>query len=317
VVHDAVHVDLADVAPCTCVLLARLGRDTGRHVLAYFGEIARFRVPPSVPRRYSERIVRRIVALAFAASALFAVHCESSGTLPRATDAGADASGHDAGTTFCTTTQATFCADFDRGSTPGADFDGIDTAGGGVLELVDATTSSPPKCLRSALPNLVANELHPKAEVQHRIDLTGKKSLTLDLAMRIGGGALAPDELVRYLAVEIDGGSIGLFRSATGWFIGVHRHGIATDDDEEPPIADPLPADTWVRAKLEITFGRAPTLGSIHLSLDGKEVLAKTLATHGDAQPLASGALVLGLARAAGGVSASSIELDDVVLQLQ
>jgi hypothetical protein len=262
--------------------------------------------------------VRRLLGLVLVVSAaLFGLHCESNGTLvPADAGAGGQDAGHDAGPTFCSSISAAFCADFDRGTTPGAGFDGVDTAGAGVLELGAATTTSPPSTLRSSLPNLVSNELHAKAEVLHRVALTGKKSFTLDLSMRVAAGALAADELVRYVAMQIDGGSIGLFRSAQGWFISVHRDNTGTDEDEEPPLSAPLPADAWMKIELEVTFGRAPTLGRVRLSVDGKDSVAKTLATHGDAQPLVDGALVLGLARAAGSVSASSVELDDVVLRL-
>lgn len=259
---------------------------------------------------------RLVAALAGCALALPVCSCSTSGTLLRPGDAGAaDAGQRDAGPTYCTSRAASFCADFDHGATPGSGFDGIDTAGGATLELVDTNTTSPPKALRSALPNLVADEAHARAELLHRFSLAGRTSVSVDLAMRVSAGAPLPDEIVRTFAVLIDGGSIGLFRAADRWFLAIHRDNVGGDEDEEPLLREPVPTETWVRIHLEIALGRAPTAGRVRLTVDDQERLARTISTHGDAQPLSEGALVLGLARAAGAVSAAQVDLDDVVLQ--
>ena len=245
--------------------------------------------------------------------------CGGSSQAEPAADAGAAASSSDASAdaaspTFCTTSNADFCADFDRGATPGADFDGVGVAGGGSLELIDAVASSRPKALRSTLPALAAAAPPASAQVEKRLSLPpGKRVITIDVAARFGGPAGAGNPLVRVIALGLGTGSIGLFRNGETWFVAVHRDNAGADEDEEPALASGPPLDTWSKLRLEVVLGRP---GNIRIEIDGQEKLSRSIATHGDAQPLADAALVLGLSRVSGELAGMSADFDDATVRL-
>src|SRR5687768_5822234 len=99
-----------------------------------------------------------------------------SGNVP--SDAGAEAA-IDAGPTFCTTQTADFCADFDRGVTPGAGWTGVAVAGGGTVALEAATETSKPNVLKATMPALdgsVPNLAYAQVAKQD-IALGGKKKI--------------------------------------------------------------------------------------------------------------------------------------------
>jgi hypothetical protein len=220
--------------------------------------------------------------------------------------------------TFCSSSAgADFCADFDRGTTPGADFDGVDATAGGQVALVTGETTTTGKALRTTLPSPGAPPA--TAQVARRIALSGKTKVLVDFKVRLADAKPAAGQLIRYFAFVIDGGSIGLFRNPEKWFMAVHRdNATAPDEDEEPEVpASALKLDTWQRMKLAIELGRPPSSnGKIALSVDDVVVLERTLATHGDAQPLSSTTLVLGLSHVAGSLSAPlSVDYDEATLR--
>jgi hypothetical protein len=223
----------------------------------------------------------------------------------------------DAGVKRCAIPGATFCADFDHGATPGAEFDGVELSGGGSLALIDATSTSAPKCVRMILPDISSSVPgRAAARLARGFSLTGKKGVSLQLAMRVHDGTPQADEILQHFAILIDDGSIGLFRSKQRWFVAIHRHNVAADADEEYGLGRDLPLGSWIHVDLDIVFGRSPAVGQVRLGVDGNGWFSQATETHGDAQPLDAGVLVVGPARGAGAVAATTVDFDDIVLRL-
>jgi hypothetical protein len=243
----------------------------------------------------------------------FFLGCSDDSTTARSSNGDAGSPPPDANAvTYCSRggAGADFCADFDRGATPGADFDGVDATAGGQVALI---TEPDTKALRTILPS--PGSPPATAQVARKVDLAGKTKLTIDFKIRLADAKPSAGQLIRYFAFVIDGGSIGLFRSPDKWFVAVHRDNNAADEDEEPEVpASTIKFGTWQKVKLAIELGRPS--GKITLSLDDAVVLDKALATHGDAQPLGTTSLVLGLSHVAGSLSAPlSVDYDDATLR--
>jgi hypothetical protein len=234
------------------------------------------------------------------------------GSTPADASAPVDAGRDVQAANFCTGVTTDFCADF-AGQTPGTGWDGVDARGGGTVTLVDATDSSKPKALRAAL-GPIGGANAAAAQLAKKIGLGGKKKVALDIAARFGDAAPGSDGRVLYASLRVDGGSISLFRTASGWGLGVYRKNAAGDDGAEPALQSAPPVGRWTRVRLDVVLGT--TNGSVKLDVDGNTVLTQTLATHGDAQPLADVQLVLGLAHVSGSLPAMDVQYDDVTLKL-
>src|SRR5262245_39264197 len=91
----------------------------------------------------------------------------------------------EAGTSFCTTHPADFCADF-GGPIAGAGWDGVDARGGGIIDLVDTTETSKPKALRIRIPAIGSGANAASAVLAKRLPLSAKRKISLALAARFG-----------------------------------------------------------------------------------------------------------------------------------
>ncbi|MBS2015457.1 MAG: hypothetical protein JST00_21390 [Deltaproteobacteria bacterium] len=231
------------------------------------------------------------------------------------TDSGPrDAQPEAAPSVFCKGLTVDFCGEF-GGPTPGAGWDGVDARGGGAVALAAATETSAPSVLSSKLPAIATGSNAANAQVAKKLSLGGKKKITLSLAANFGSAPPSAGGSVTYFYVLIDGGGIALLRRDTGWFLRVSRKNAGGDDGAELAVTSAPPLAKWARLKLEVTL--ANPAGSLRLDVDGAQALTQTLATHGDAQPLAEVTLATGLTHGSGAIPAMDVAIDDVTLDLE
>ncbi len=215
---------------------------------------------------------------------------------------------------FCKDLPVAFCAEW-NGPTPAYGWDGVDARGGGVVELVAATETSPPKALRSALPAVASGANIANAQIAKKLALGGKKKIVLSTMARIGDATLGAGVSVPYATIFVDTGSVALFRGQAGWFVRVARKNTGGDDGDQPALTAAPPTGKWTRLRLEIVLARPS--GSLRVDIDGQNALAATLATHGDAQPLVDATLAVGLTHVAGAIPAMEASFDDLTLSFE
>lgn len=242
------------------------------------------------------------------------VHCGGTSARPdvAATDAGVEASVDAPTSTFCHSVTADFCADFDRGASPSADFDGGDLKGGGALTLVAGPSAM---ALHASIGPSTGEP--PTAQVAKELTLGIKTQISVDLSMRVDATAPAPGQILRYLGWLIDNGSIGLFRDDKRWFISIHRdYEVSKDQDEIVPLPGAL-AEGWTKLHFELKLGTSELDGKVKVDVNGFAAIDATLATVGDAQRARSVNVIVGLAHAAGSIqSPFEADYDDVSVVL-
>ena len=228
----------------------------------------------------------------------------------------ADARSDAPAVTWCSSSRATFCGDFDDPLVPFRGWDGIAVTRPGTFATTDAApeTTSKPKMGRGSLAAIAQGANVGHAEVKKTLALGGKKRLTIDMALAVGDAQPTGDAIVRVLALDVGRGSIGLFRDATKWFVSVYRENAAGPSATEPALSSPFPTGRFTKTKLEVVLGNPE--GRLRLEVDGASLVDQAIATHGDAQTLADVALVVGPSHVRGTTAAFDVRLDDVTIVL-
>lgn len=227
-----------------------------------------------------------------------------------AVDGAGDAGGADAapGATFCASTSADFCVDFDEGARDDG-WSGHDTRGTGALELDTSKSTSPPRSLHASWPRV---DLGTNNYQQLTKTWPGAaRPMTVDFDVLVAPIAWnANDKGTTIAELYFDKSEktgVLLVLGSTTWDVS-----IVTPTSASASVPSPFPTGTWAHLRIDADPGASG--GSVTVSLNGQALVQKTGLSF--AQDPTETQLWIGLGASNAPVPGIDVHYDNVVVSL-